>query len=164
MARADRTAHPAWAPMLAECSRLALPEVYRNDVFVIDRDYLEIARPVRFVWTLSPTGSHMVTSEPRGSTHKAVRAAESVERHFGYVPEFHWYSWDGANLDEITYAGAREFLRQPCEEQPDDGAYRVYSLAWGEEQEFGRAAASDWRWSARHFNARPVPNWGWDPA
>jgi hypothetical protein len=67
-------------------------------------------------------------------------------------------------LVETTYLGARAFICQPGETPPGEDAYRVYLRARMEEEDFGRAAAMDWRWSARHFNARPVPNWGWDPA
>ena len=115
-----RRLNVAYASMLAESKRLGLPEAYKDDLHIHDRDILRNHLPDEFGWILRRCGTWLLIP-PQEPESFAIAAARQYGPNSSEAPHFYW--WDGQKLEEITQGELIERLLADWQAEYD----RVYT-------------------------------------
>lgn len=109
----------------AESDRVGWPVMFGEDVTYHDRNALEARDPsLPFIWTLRPSGSHILLTEDRGA-REPLRDFLSVVRAIvrQTEPGERCYWWDGRTLSLVSPQDAIDRMEAAC--HPTERARRA---------------------------------------
>lgn len=111
--------------MLAEAERLELPQYYRDDVLVYDREIMcSPTAPDKFLWVLRSRGSHLYRldkSQYRNmlnpNNYNPVALIDETLR--SGDPIHHYYYCENGKLQRVTFDYAKTLARDAVQEAKD---------------------------------------------